>query len=207
MGPLVTCATARRKLWTAGGKSENMSPGPTNGYFALAQFGYASCRFRKTAEAAKPLSRTAGRAAVFTAEPQLQRLQVSRPVAGQWERWVKPSVMAACLALVVAAPGACSRTVNCSGGDYGGGCIAGMAGPAGASPAAVSPDAGHAGAGPAGVGRGDPADFADVDDKHCRSYGLIFGSHDYADCRIRLSAQHRGLDPNIGTTMPGQGSR
>jgi hypothetical protein len=34
---------------------------------------------------------------------------------------------------------------------------------------------------------------------------LVFGSHDYADCRIRLSAQHRGLDPNIGTT--GAGSR
>jgi hypothetical protein len=44
-----------------------------------------------------------------------------------------------------------------------------------------------------------------VDDKQCRSYGLVFGSHDYADCRIRLSAQHRGLDPNIGTT--GAGSR
>lgn len=49
---------------------------------------------------------------------------------------------------------------------------------------------------------GDPSTFADVDDKQCRSYGLTFGTHDYADCRIRLSAQHRGLDPNAGTTQP-----
>jgi hypothetical protein len=85
--------------------------------------------------------------------------------------------------------------------------------PAGATPAAVSPAApSHAtaipaGAPPAGVARGDPGEFADVDDKQCRSYGLTFGSHDYADCRIRLSAQHRGLDPNLGTTTPASGSR
>jgi hypothetical protein len=49
---------------------------------------------------------------------------------------------------------------------------------------------------PQGGSLGDPATFADTDDKQCRSYGLKFGTHDYADCRIRLSAQHRGLDPN-----------
>jgi hypothetical protein len=50
--------------------------------------------------------------------------------------------------------------------------------------------------------RGDPRDFAGVDDKQCRSYGIRFGTRDYADCRIRLSAQHRGLDPNVGVTRP-----
>ncbi len=50
-------------------------------------------------------------------------------------------------------------------------------------------------------GRGDPSLFADVDDRQCRSYGLTFGSRDYADCRIRLSAQHRGLDPNLGAPV------
>ena len=75
--------------------------------------------------------------------------------------------------------------------------------PAVASPAVTSPSA----ASPAAASRpavplGNPADFADVDDRQCRSYGLTFGSRDYADRRIRLSAQHRGLDPNIGTTPP-----
>jgi hypothetical protein len=56
-----------------------------------------------------------------------------------------------------------------------------------------------AGATPAGVSLGDPGSFADIDDKQCRSYGLAFGTRDYADCRIKLSAQHRGLDPNAGT--------
>ena len=60
----------------------------------------------------------------------------------------------------------------------------------------------HAAPAAPAVPYGDPSTFAEVDDKQCRSYGLVFGSHDYADCRIRLSAQHRGLDPNIGTTAP-----
>jgi hypothetical protein len=75
-----------------------------------------------------------------------------------------------------------------------------VAAPAVAPPAAVVPTA------PA-VPYGDPSTFADVDDKQCRSYGLTFGSHDYADCRLRLSAQHRGLDPNVGTTPSGSGIR
>jgi hypothetical protein len=56
-------------------------------------------------------------------------------------------------------------------------------------------------AAPVTIPRGDPSTFADVDDRQCRSYGLTYGSHDYADCRIRLSAQHRGLDPNIGAPV------
>jgi len=79
--------------------------------------------------------------------------------------------------------------------------------PAVAAPVpAAAPAASVAPAAPA-VPYGDPSTFADVDDKQCRSYGLTFGSHDYADCRIRLSAQHRGLDPNIGTAPAGSGTR
>jgi hypothetical protein len=140
---------------------------------------------------------------------------------------VKQSIIAACLFSGVALLGACSSSVDCSGGNYRGGCFPGTAipagtsaavatpapaspavvSPAGISPAGVSPAVAAPHAGPASVGRGDPSAFADVDDKQCRSYGLTFGSRDYADCRIRLSAQHRGLDPNIGTTTPGQGNR
>lgn len=122
---------------------------------------------------------------------------------------MKRLMMAACLTLGVAALGACSRPVDCSGGNYRGGCLAGTEAPETEVPAAespaASPGAAPANAGPATVARGDPAAFADVDDKQCRSYGLVFGTHDYADCRIRLSAQHRGLDPNIGA--PGSGSK
>jgi hypothetical protein len=140
---------------------------------------------------------------------------------------VKRSMLAACLALSVAALGACSSSVDCSGGNYRGGCWPGtaipasaspavaspseaspaVASPAGASPAVASPAVAAPNPGPATVGRGEPSNFADVDDKQCRSYGLILGTRDYADCRIRLSAQHRGLDPNLGTTAPDQGSR
>jgi hypothetical protein len=113
----------------------------------------------------------------------------------------------ACLTLAVIALGGCTSSVDCSGGVFRGGCLPGTVGPAAASPAPVSPGPPSSytmpsGAGSPTVGRGDPSDFADVDDKQCRSYGLTFGSHDYADCRIRLSAQHRGLDPNIGISPP-----
>jgi hypothetical protein len=123
---------------------------------------------------------------------------------------VGSTLIVACLTLGL---GACTHPVDCSGGNYRGGCLPGTpdlaaASPVVASPAAVSPGAvSPAVSGPAAVGRGDPAAFADVDDKQCRSYGLIFGSHDYADCRIRLSAQHRGLDPNTSVTTPGPASR
>jgi hypothetical protein len=126
---------------------------------------------------------------------------------------MKPSMTLACLVLGVAALGGCGGPVNCAGGVYRNGCAPGdisaapptpapaAAVPAAASPAPVSP----APVSPTPVSRpvvpyGDPASFADIDDKQCRSYGLTFGSRDYADCRIRLSAQHRGLDPSIGTT-------
>jgi hypothetical protein len=114
----------------------------------------------------------------------------------------------ACLVLGVAALGGCGGPVNCAGGVYRNGCAPGdiSAAPPTLAPAAASPaPASPAPASPAPVSRpvvpyGDPASFADIDDKQCRSYGLTFGSRDYADCRIRLSAQHRGLDPNVGAT-------
>jgi hypothetical protein len=142
---------------------------------------------------------------------------VRQPVA------LTKTALSACLAGGLAMLGACSTPVGCSA-DYRGGCVpetvsAVPATPAaaipGASPAAVIPAASPAGASPAAtrpagtspaatspaaVRLGDPSEFADLDDKQCRSYGLTFGTRDYADCRIRLSAQHRGLDPNIGTT-------
>jgi hypothetical protein len=130
----------------------------------------------------------------------------------QWERQAKPSIIAACLVLSLATLGACTKPVNCSGGDYRGGCVAGpeapptppvasapvaappvAASPVGASPAVINPVVV-----PAAMSRGDPREFAAIDDRQCRSYGLTFGSHDYADCRIRLSAQHRGIDPGPG---------
>jgi hypothetical protein len=106
--------------------------------------------------------------------------------------------------------------------SFAGGCVAGPGSASVASPAAIStpPRAASAPVGSisgpatisttpqaASVPLGEPGAFADVDDKQCRSYGLEFGTHDYADCRIRLSAQHRGLDPNIGATTPGAGNR
>jgi hypothetical protein len=110
---------------------------------------------------------------------------------------MKPSMILACLVIGVAPLGACSDSFDCSGGNYRGGCVPTGGGPVVAIPAPVSPPVSPAAPAPVGVTRGDPAQFADIDDRQCRSYGLTFGSRDYADCRIRLSAQHRGLDPNI----------
>ncbi len=119
--------------------------------------------------------------------------------------------------LSIAALGACSHDyTDCTGGNYRGACMSGTPEPPAVSPvardpaiapSATGPYAAPVDTGPAAVRRGDPREFADVDDRQCRSYGLVFGSHDYADCRIRLSAQHRGLDPSIGTTTPGPTSR
>lgn len=125
---------------------------------------------------------------------------------------MKRSTIMACLTLGVGVLNGCSHPVNCSADNFRGGCLAGPEMPAAASPAYASPvyaaptAAAPAGSGPASIPLGDPSTFADIDDKQCRSYGLTLGSHDYADCRIRLSAQHRGLDPNIGAA-PGSGSR
>ena len=44
---------------------------------------------------------------------------------------------------------------------------------------------------PGTAGYDDPAKFADADDKQCRSYGLQPGTQPYADCRIKLSGQHK----------------
>jgi len=127
----------------------------------------------------------------------------SRP-SSLW-RFAAAPLLAACLSL-----GACNGSVNCAGGVYRSGCIPGPDSPTPAQPAMSTPapmvsvpvsPAPVAPAPAANVttnGRGDPNLFADVDDRQCRSYGLAFGSRDYADCRIRLSAQHRGLDPNLG---------
>jgi hypothetical protein len=122
----------------------------------------------------------------------------------------------ALLALITGALGGCSQTVSCAA-DYHGGCVSGsaaednpgpaavapvMAAPVVVSPPGVAPIAGpaptRARAGAGGVALGEPGAFAEVDDRQCRSYGLVFGTHDYAECRIKLSAQHRGLDPNTG---------
>jgi len=48
------------------------------------------------------------------------------------------------------------------------------------------------------AGYDDPNKFADADDKQCKSYGLVFGTAQYADCRVRLTSQHQGVEPPIG---------
>ena len=131
---------------------------------------------------------------------------------------MRPLIIVTCLALGGGLLSGCAGTADCSGGVYGGGCLSGSGGSPGATtvaatapvaPAVVAPastaaaSTAAASTAPAGVARaavplGDPSTFAAVDDKQCRSYGLKFGTWDYAQCRIRLSAQHRGLDPNIG---------
>jgi hypothetical protein len=118
---------------------------------------------------------------------------------GRFGVMMRRSATLACLILGGAALGGCSETVNCSGAVYRSGCTPGpiIAAPVTPAPSVISPATPPA---PPAVPYGDPATFAGVDDRQCRSYGLTFGSRDYADCRIRLSAQHRGLDPNIGTT-------
>jgi hypothetical protein len=125
-----------------------------------------------------------------------EAIVMPRPVR---DRLIRRSLAAAYLAGGLAALGACAPMNTCST-NFRGGCIVGppppsarYIPPAPATPAPVVP----------AVPYGDPSTFADADDKQCRSYGLTFGSHDYADCRIRLSAQHRGLDPNIGATGAG----
>jgi hypothetical protein len=125
----------------------------------------------------------------FISGPLIRRMKIPRPVA-------------ACLILGVTALSACSHPYSCGGDVYRGDCVAGAD-----IPAAPAPEASPAAPVHAAVPYGDPKDFADMDDKQCRSYGLTFGSHDYADCRIRLSAQHRGLDPNIGAGAAGSGSK
>lgn len=47
---------------------------------------------------------------------------------------------------------------------------------------------------PGTAGYDDPDRFAVVDDMQCRSYGLMAGTKDYADCRIKISA---GRNPGV----------
>ncbi len=124
------------------------------------------------------------------------------------------TLTAATVLSLTALSGCSHDSIDCSGGGvYRGGCISADKAPAGTiqpvtppaapvAPAPARPDLPPAAAAPVTIPRGDPSTFAEVDDKQCRSYGLTFGSQDYADCRIRLSAQHRGLDPNIGSPPP-----
>ena len=51
------------------------------------------------------------------------------------------------------------------------------------------------------AGYDDPNKFADADDKLCQSYGLQFGTSQYADCRVRLTAQHQGTEPPLGAAV------
>jgi len=54
---------------------------------------------------------------------------------------------------------------------------------------------------PGTAGYDNPDKFADVDDKQCKSYGLTYGTPEYADCRLRLSAQHQGVEPTAGVIV------
>jgi hypothetical protein len=56
----------------------------------------------------------------------------------------------------------------------------------------------HADCLPGTAGYSDPNKFAGVDDENCRSYGLAFGTPEYAACRVQFSQQHRGADPVVG---------
>ena len=49
----------------------------------------------------------------------------------------------------------------------------------------------HADCLPGTPGYQDPDKFAVTDDKQCQSYGLQPGTTPYADCRIKLSNQHK----------------
>ena len=51
----------------------------------------------------------------------------------------------------------------------------------------------HADCLPGTAGYDNPDKFADADDKQCKSYGLQFGSPQYADCRLKLSSEHKGV--------------
>jgi len=47
---------------------------------------------------------------------------------------------------------------------------------------------------PGTAGYDDPKKFEKVDDEQCRSYGLVFGTPEYADCRVKLeSARKHGV--------------
>jgi hypothetical protein len=52
----------------------------------------------------------------------------------------------------------------------------------------------HADCLPGTAGYDNPDKFSAADDKQCRSYGLVPGTSDYANCRVKLATQHdKGL--------------
>jgi hypothetical protein len=56
----------------------------------------------------------------------------------------------------------------------------------------------HADCLPGTAGYSDPNDYASEDDKNCKSYGLAFGSTEYAACRVQFTQQHRSPEPVVG---------
>jgi hypothetical protein len=48
----------------------------------------------------------------------------------------------------------------------------------------------HANCRPGTAGYQDPSKFASADDAQCRSFGMLPGTKQYADCRLDLSKQH-----------------
>jgi hypothetical protein len=59
----------------------------------------------------------------------------------------------------------------------------------------------HADCLPGTAGYVDSNAFAAVDDQQCRSYGLAFGTREYAECRERLAVQHHGPEPTLGVIV------
>jgi hypothetical protein len=51
---------------------------------------------------------------------------------------------------------------------------------------------------PGTAGYSDPNDYASEDDRNCKSYGLSFGTPDYAACRVQFTQQHRSPEPVVG---------
>ena len=56
--------------------------------------------------------------------------------------------------------------------------------------------------GTAGYANGVGGQAASNDDAQCRSYGLTFGTADYAQCRANLDAQHAALARAAFSTPP-----
>jgi hypothetical protein len=100
-----------------------------------------------------------------------------RPFGVQQERNAAMIRRIGYLACLVALAGCAHHPVDCAVGFYHTDCLPGTA------------------------GYDDPAAFATVDNTQCQSYGLLFGTNEYAMCRQRLAAQHQGQEPAIGVLM------
>jgi hypothetical protein len=81
------------------------------------------------------------------------------------------------LACLAALAGCANHPIDCAVGFYHSDCLPGTA------------------------GYDDPVRFATVDDRQCQSYGLAFGTNEYAMCRQRLAAQHQGQEPGVGVLV------